>query len=205
MAKPKDISNELKAFDIENKQDGQVLAGIDEAGRGPLAGPVVCACVVFSDEVVIPYVNDSKKLSEKRRNLLFDEINEKALSVSVGICDQSIIDDINILNATKKAMREAINSLSLTPDILFVDAVNIDGIDIPQKAIIKGDAKSFSIAAASIIAKVTRDRMMIEFDSKYPGYSFSSHKGYGTKAHYEALRKLGPCEIHRKTFLKTLH
>lgn len=205
MAKPKDISSELKAFDLENKISSQVLAGIDEAGRGPLAGPVVCACVVFSDDVIIPYVNDSKKLSEKRREELFDEIKEKAISVGVGICDEKIIDEINILNATKRAMQEAVNSLSVTPDILFVDAVSLDEVMIPQKAIIKGDAKSFSIAAASIIAKVTRDRMMKEYDEIYPGYNFSSHKGYGTKAHYEALRELGPCEIHRKTFLKTLH
>lgn len=203
MAKPKDITPELKAFDLG--YSAGLVAGIDEAGRGPLAGPVVCACVVFDRETVIPYVNDSKKLSAKRRDLLFDEIYEKAKCVGVGIADNNLIDEINILNATKLAMIEAVNALSEKPDIILIDAVKLDGISIPQESIIKGDAKSFAIAAASIIAKVTRDRMMADFDEEYPGYGFSSHKGYGTKAHYEALKSLGKCPIHRNTFLKTLH
>lgn len=205
MPSPKDITLETTAFDAMYRKEGNVLAGMDEAGRGPLAGPVVCACVVFDEDCIIPFVNDSKKLSAKRRELLFDEIYKKAISIGVGIADNKLIDEINILNATKKAMADAVKALSVTPDIILVDALTIDEIKIPQEGIVKGDAKSFSIAAASIIAKVIRDRMMAEFDKVYPGYNFSSHKGYGTKAHYEALREHGPCEIHRRTFLKTMH
>lgn len=205
MPNPKDITGETRAFDAEYRSDGLILAGMDEAGRGPLAGPVVCACVVVSADCEIPYVNDSKKLSAKRRDMLFEEIMNKADSVGIGIADNNLIDDINILNATKRAMADAVNDLSIKPDIILVDALTIPEIQIHQEGIVKGDAKSFSIACASIIAKVTRDRMMMEYDKAYPGYNFTAHKGYGTKAHYEALRNLGPCEIHRKTFLKTMH
>lgn len=205
MPNPKDITPETKAFDARFRGNGLVLAGMDEAGRGPLAGPVVCACVVVNADCEIPYVNDSKKLSAKRRDMLFDEIMTKADAVGIGIADNFLIDEINILNATKRAMADAVNDLSVKPDIILVDALTIPEIKIHQEGIVKGDAKSFSIACASIIAKVTRDRMMMEYDGIYPGYNFTSHKGYGTKAHYEALRNLGPCEIHRKTFLKTMH
>lgn len=182
------------------------ICGIDEAGRGPLAGPVVAGAVVLPKDCRILYINDSKKLSEKRREELFDIINEKAVSVGVGIVDAQRIDEINILQATYEAMRTAINNLSVTPDILLNDAVTIPGIadSIMQVPIIKGDAKSMTIGAASIIAKVTRDRMMYEYDKLYPGYDFSKHKGYGTKAHIEAIRNLGPSPIHRLTFLKNI-
>lgn len=184
----------------------QYICGIDEAGRGPLAGPVVAGAVILPKDCRILYINDSKKLSEKRREELFEIINEKAISVGVGIVDSKRIDEINILQATYEAMRTAINNLSETPDILLNDAVTIPGIDdgITQVPIIKGDAKSISIAAASIIAKVTRDRMMSEYDELYPGYSFAKHKGYGTKLHMEAIRQLGPSPIHRLTFLKNI-
>lgn len=205
MPKPVDHTPELIAFDKEYRRDGIVLAGMDEAGRGPLAGPVVCACVVFDEGVLIPYVNDSKKLSEKRREDVYEKIMEKARCVGIGIADNRRIDEINILNATKEAFKDAINSLGEKPDIILADAIEIDGVDIKQVPIVKGDAKSFSIAAASIVAKVTRDRIMQEFDITYPGYNFKGHKGYGTAAHYEALRNLGPCPIHRNSFLKKVH
>ena len=182
------------------------VCGIDEAGRGPLAGPVVAGAVVLPKDCRILYINDSKKLSEKRREELFDIINEQAISVGIGIVDAQRIDEINILQATYEAMRTAINNLNVTPDILLNDAVTIPGIadNIMQVPIIKGDAKSMTIGAASIIAKVTRDRMMYEYDKLYPGYDFSKHKGYGTKAHMEAIRNLGPSPIHRLTFLKNI-
>ncbi len=200
MAKPVDVTPELKLFDDIYRDKYGFVAGIDEAGRGPLAGPVVCACVMFDEDIIIPYVNDSKKLSPKRRDILYEEIKNSAKSVGIGIADNELIDKINILNATKYAMSCAVNSMEAVPDILLIDAVEID-TKIPQVSLIKGDTKSFSIAAASIIAKVTRDRIMLEYDLEYPGYGFSSHKGYGTRVHYEALNNLGPCKIHRKTFL----
>lgn len=177
------------------------IAGIDEVGRGPFAGPVVTACVILPKECDILYLNDSKKVSEKKREALYDEIMEKAVSVSFGIMSNEVIDDINILQATYKAMREAINNMSVKPDILLNDAVTIPGVNIKQVPIIKGDAKSASIAAASIVAKVTRDRMMVELDEKYPGYGFAKNKGYGTGEHIKALKELGPCEIHRRSFI----
>lgn len=180
------------------------ICGIDEAGRGPLCGPVVAGAVVLPKDLRIMYINDSKKLSEKRREELFDIIQKEAVSVGVGIVDAARIDEINILNATYEAMRQAVNNLSVKPDILFNDAVTIPQFDIRQLPIIKGDAKSISIAAASIIAKVTRDRMMCEYDEMYPGYGFAKHKGYGTKQHIEALKELGMSPIHRKTFLKNI-
>ena len=177
------------------------ICGIDEAGRGPLAGPVVAGAVVLPKGCRILYVNDSKKLSEKKREMLYDVILNEAVSVGVGIVSPERIDEINILNATYEAMREAINNLTVKPDILLNDAVTIPGVDIEQVPIIKGDAKSLSIASASIIAKVTRDRLMYHYDELYPKYGFAKHKGYGTKFHTDVLKEIGPCPIHRKTFI----
>ncbi len=178
------------------------ICGIDEAGRGPLAGPVVAAAAVLPKDCQIFYLNDSKKLSEKKRDLLFDEIKEKAVAYGIGIVSPQVIDEINILQATYEAMRQAISQLNLIPEILLNDAVTIPGVDIMQVPIVKGDAKSVSIAAASILAKVTRDRMMMEHDQIYPEYGFAKHKGYGTAAHIAALKEYGPCPIHRRTFIK---
>lgn len=182
------------------------VAGVDEVGRGPLAGPVLAACVVLPENWDIPGLDDSKKLSEKKRNEMFDIISDRALAIGIGIADNNTIDEINILNATKQAMRQAVSqaqtSLGAAIGHILVDAVTIDGIDNPQTPIIKGDAKSISIAAASIIAKVTRDNMMKEYAVTYPGYAFESNKGYGTKAHYQGIHEHGITPIHRKTFLK---
>ena len=178
------------------------ICGIDEAGRGPLAGPVVAAAVVLPKDCRILYLNDSKKLSEKKRDLLFDQIREKAVAYGIGMAGPGRVDEIKILRATYEAMRQAVEKLGIVPDILLNDAVTIPGLDITQVPIVKGDAKSVSIAAASILAKVTRDRMMAEYDKQYPVYGFAKHKGYGTAAHIEALRRHGPCPIHRMTFLK---
>ena len=178
------------------------ICGIDEAGRGPLAGPVVAGAVVLKKDAQILYLNDSKKLSEKRREELYLEIQEKAVSWAVGIAGPERIDEINILQATYEAMREAVSKLSVPPDILLNDAVTIPGLDIPQVSIIKGDAKSVSIAAASVMAKVTRDHMMAQYGELYPQYGFAKHKGYGTAAHIAALKEFGPCPIHRRSFIK---
>jgi ribonuclease HII len=184
--------------------DCEYICGIDEVGRGPLAGPVVACAVVLPKDARILYVNDSKKLSEKRREELFDIITSEAVSFGIGVVDWKTIDEINILQATYEAMRQAINNLSVKPDILLNDAVTIPGVDIKQVPIIKGDAKSLSIASASIVAKVTRDRMMVEYDKTYPEYDFASNKGYGTAAHIAALKQFGATPIHRKTFIKNL-
>ncbi|XCP83725.1 ribonuclease HII [Roseburia hominis] len=181
--------------------DAAYICGIDEAGRGPLAGPVVAGAVILPRDCEILYLNDSKQLSAKQRDALYDEIMEKALYVGVGMAGPGRIDEINILQATYEAMRAAIQNLGVRPDILLNDAVTIPGVDIPQEAIIKGDAKSVSIAAASIIAKVTRDRLMIEYDKVLPQYGFAGHKGYGSAKHIEAIREFGPTPIHRKTFI----
>ncbi|MBR6270708.1 MAG: ribonuclease HII [Lachnospiraceae bacterium] len=178
------------------------ICGIDEAGRGPLAGPVVAAACILPKDVTILFLNDSKKLSEKRRENLFDEIIAKAVSYGIGIVSEKDIDELNILQATYKAMRIAVSQLSVTPDILLNDAVRIPELDLRQVPIVKGDAKSVSIAAASVLAKVTRDRMMFEYDAQYPGYGFARHKGYGTAEHINAIKTIGPCEIHRRTFIK---
>ncbi len=180
------------------------ICGVDEAGRGPLAGPVAAGAVILPKDCEILYINDSKKLSAKKREELYDIIMERALAAAVGIVPPQRIDEINILQAAYEAMRIAINKLDIVPDILLNDAVTIPEVPIRQIPIIKGDAKSISIAAASILAKVTRDRIMDEYDTVYPGYGFASHKGYGTKMHIEAIRCLGPCEIHRKTFLGSI-
>mgnify|MGYP001141845532 CR=1 FL=1 len=184
------------------KQGIKFICGVDEVGRGPLVGPVVAAAVILPINYHLDGLNDSKKLSEKKRDELFDVIKEEALSYGIGIVSPERIDEINILQATYEAMREAVNKLSVKPDILLNDAVTIPGIDVKQIPIIKGDAKSLSIASASILAKVTRDRLMTEYDSLYPEYGFARHKGYGTKVHIEAIKEYGPCPIHRRTFIK---
>lgn len=178
------------------------ICGIDEVGRGPLAGPVVAAAVVLPKDKDIYYLNDSKQLSEKKREQLYEEIMEKAVAVGIGFADEQCIDEINILQADYVAMRKAISELTVTPDILLNDAVCIPEVDIKQESIIKGDTKSVSIAAASIVAKVTRDRFMVEMDKKYPGYDFAGNKGYGSEKHIQALKEIGPCEIHRRTFIR---
>ena len=170
-------------------------------GRGPFAGPVTAAAVILPKDQPILYLNDSKKLSEKKREELYDVILKQAVAVGIGMASPERIDEINILQATYEAMRMAIEELAIKPDILLNDAVTIPEVDIPQVPIIKGDAKSVSIAAASIVAKVTRDRLMREYDSVYPGYDFASNKGYGTKAHIEGLKRLGPSAIHRRSFI----
>ena len=180
------------------------ICGVDEAGRGPLAGPVAAGAVILPADVRILRLNDSKKLSPKVRDELFDEIKEKAIAWNVAVVSPARIDEINILQATYEAMREAIAGLSTVPGVLLNDAVSIPGISIRQVPIIKGDAKSLSIAAASILAKVTRDRMMEEYGRVYPEYGFEKHKAYGTAAPMDAIRRLGPCPIHRRTFLKNI-
>mgnify|MGYP000960967821 FL=1 len=188
--------------EFENKySDLGAVAGIDEAGRGPLAGPVVAAAVILPKDIFLPFLNDSKKVTEKRRDVLFDQIKQEALAYGIGIASNALIDEINILQATYEAMREAISKLNKTPDILLVDAVHIPGINIKQVGIVKGDAKSVNIAAASILAKVTRDRLMLEYDKIYPEYGFASNKGYGTAKHIEALKAYGACDIHRRSFI----
>ncbi|MBQ8184878.1 MAG: ribonuclease HII [Lachnospiraceae bacterium] len=182
--------------------DRGYICGIDEVGRGPLAGPVVAGAVILPADCEILYLNDSKKLSEKKRELLYDEIMEKAVAVGLGVISPARIDEINILQATYEAMRMAISNLKVRPDVLLNDAVTIPQVDIAQVPIIKGDAKSVSIAAASIIAKVTRDRMMVQYEELMPGYGFASNKGYGSAAHIQALKEIGPCSIHRRSFIK---
>ena len=182
--------------------DYSFICGIDEAGRGPLAGPVVAGAVILPKDCEILYLNDSKKLSAAKREELYDEIMEKAVAAAVGMASPARIDEINILQATYEAMREAISKLAVEPGILLNDAVTIPEMIIPQVPIIKGDAKSVSIAAASILAKVTRDRLMVEYDKVMPEYGFAGHKGYGSKEHIEAIKKYGPTPIHRKTFIK---
>ena len=177
------------------------ICGIDEAGRGPFAGPVVAGAVILPKDCNILYLNDSKKLSAKKREELFSVIKENAIAYSVGFASPKVIDAVNILQATYLAMREAINKLNVKPDILLNDAVVIPDVDIQQESIIKGDAKSVSIAAASIIAKVTRDHLMIELDKEYPEYGFAQNKGYGTAEHIEAIKQYGPCSIHRRSFI----
>lgn len=190
----------MSTFEEEYK-DYPYICGIDEVGRGPLAGPVVAGAVILPKDDMILYLNDSKKLSEKKREMLYDEIMNRAVATGIGMASPARIDEINILQATYEAMRMAIDNLKVRPDILLNDAVTIPQVDILQVPIIKGDAKSISIAAASIIAKVTRDRLMVEYDKVLPGYDFASNKGYGTKAHIAGLKELGPTPIHRRTFI----
>lgn len=196
-----------KLWKFENElfsQNYNLIAGIDEAGRGPLAGPVVAAAVILPKNELIWGINDSKKISEKRRNELYDVINKTAIDIGIGIVSNDIIDEINIFNATKLAMKKAILALKNKPDFLLIDALKLTDINIKQKELIKGDSLSVSIAAASIIAKVTRDRIVKEYEKIYSGYGFERHKGYGTKEHYEAIRKFGITPVHRKSFLKSL-
>jgi ribonuclease HII len=176
------------------------IAGVDEAGRGPLAGPVVAAAVILPDGLILPEVNDSKQLTEQKREELFDIIRAEAISVGVGIGDHNLIDSINILQATLSAMRDAVSQLTPAPDFLLIDGISSIQMNIAQRTVKQGDALSLSIAAASIIAKVTRDRMMLEYDALYPGYGFASHKGYGAASHQAAIAEIGPCPIHRKSF-----
>ena len=185
----------------ESDEGALVICGIDEAGRGPLAGPVAAGAVILPADHDILYLNDSKKLSAKKRDMLFEQIREEAVSWAVGLVEPARIDEINILQATYEAMRIAIGKLTARPDVLVNDAVTIPGVLIPQVPVIKGDAKCISIAAASILAKATRDRIMEEMDAKYPEYGFAKHKGYGTKEHMDAIREHGPCPIHRRTFI----
>ena len=184
--------------------DFDMICGIDEVGRGPLAGPVVAGAVILPKDCDILYLNDSKKLSEKVREALYDEIMEKAIATGIGMVSPQRIDEINILQATYEAMRMAISNLKIKPDLLLNDAVTIPEVNIKQVPIIKGDAKSASIAAASIIAKVTRDRLMVQYEEVLPGYGFASNKGYGSAAHIQALKNCGPTPIHRETFIKNL-
>ena len=193
-------------YENEAKAEGfQIVCGIDEAGRGPLAGPVCAAAVILPEGCVIEGVNDSKKLTEKKREALFDVIKEKALAYSIAVADEKEIDEINILQATYLAMRRAFDGLDMKPDMALVDGNRDPGLGVATRTIVKGDANSMSIAAASILAKVTRDRFMLEMDEKYPEYKFAKHKGYGTKLHHEMLTEYGASEIHRKTFLKSFY
>lgn len=200
---------DMLEFEHKYREQGFMYpAGIDEAGRGPLAGPVVAAACILDPDNPILGLDDSKKLSEKKREKLFDEIREKALAFSVQRVEADVIDEINILEATKQCMRNCVAELlagDVKPDILLIDAVKLEGTGLEVVPIIKGDARSNSIAAASILAKVTRDRIMVEYDSQYPGYGFASHKGYGTAAHYAGIREHGMCPIHRRSFLKVIH
>lgn len=207
----KELARLAAMHEYENAHaDVRFIAGIDEAGRGPLAGPVVAACCILPKDAVILYLNDSKKVTALRREALLPEIKEKAIAYGIGIVDEKRIDEINILQADYEAMRIAVQKTSAmlqakgladAPGLLLNDAVTIPGVEIPQESIIKGDAKSVSIAAASILAKVTRDQLMEAYDAQYPEYGFARNKGYGTKEHIEALKRLGPCPIHRHSFI----
>lgn len=207
----KELARLAAMHEYENAHaDVRFIAGIDEAGRGPLAGPVVAACCILPKDAVILYLNDSKKVTALRREAMLPEIKEKAIAYGIGIVEEKRIDEINILHADYEAMRIALQQTSAmlqakgladAPGLLLNDAVTIPGVDIPQESIIKGDAKSVSIAAASILAKVTRDHLMEEYDALYPEYGFARNKGYGTKEHIEALKRLGPCPIHRRSFI----
>lgn len=197
------VSDKIKMLEYENKyylNGCKYIAGLDEVGRGPLAGPVVAAAVVFKKDFYIPEINDSKKLSEKKREQLYDIIKENALSYCIAFVDEKEIDELNILNATFKAFEKAVNGLTLVPDITLIDGNRCGEFPTPVETIIKGDSKSMSIAAASILAKVARDRYMTELDKQYPAYNFKKNKGYPTKEHTQAIIEYGPCPIHRLTF-----
>ncbi|MBR3882581.1 MAG: ribonuclease HII [Clostridia bacterium] len=196
--------NNLKAEELKlYERNIEYICGIDEAGRGPLAGPVVVGAVILPQDSFIEGVNDSKKISEKKRERIYDQIIEEAIAWSVGIVDEKTIDEINILNATKLGVKLALEGLKQKPDVIMVDALNnMDTLGIPYISVVKGDAKNYSIAAASIIAKVTRDRMMQEWDEVYPAYGFAKHKGYGTAEHIRVIKENGPCSIHRRSFIK---
>ena len=191
--------------EIKSERGEIVICGVDEAGRGPLAGPVCAAAVILPDGYEIPGLNDSKQLTDKKRRELFPIIKEQAIAYGIAMVDEKTIDEVNILNATFMAMKDAISQLSVRPDLALIDGNRETDFGLPVQTIVKGDSLSANIAAASILAKVTRDRFMLEMDEKYPQYGFATHKGYGTRAHYAALREFGPCPIHRRTFLKNLH
>lgn len=197
--------SEINLWEIESELPFELICGVDEAGRGPLAGPVCAAAVILPKGLVIPGLNDSKKLSDKRRRELFPIIQQEAVSFGVAFASQEEIDEINILQATFLAMRRAMEQLNPQPEFALIDGNRETDFGVPCKTVIKGDSLSANIAAASVLAKVTRDNWMMEAAEKYPGYGFEIHKGYGTKAHYAALEKLGPCPIHRRTFLKKLY
>lgn len=198
---------ELWTFEHEAMEQGyELICGVDEAGRGPLAGPVCAAAVILPKDLEIPGLNDSKKLTEKKREALYDIIMEQALSYGIAMATEQEIDEINILQATFLAMKRAVEALPMKPDFVLIDGNREPDLgDIPLKTIVKGDSRSANIAAASILAKVTRDRYMMELDGEYPQYNFAIHKGYGTQKHYEALREFGPCPAHRRTFLKKFY
>lgn len=197
--------SEINLWEIESELPFELICGVDEAGRGPLAGPVCAAAVILPKGLVIPGLNDSKKLSDKRRRELFPIIQQEAVSFGIAFASQEKIDEINILQATFLAMRRAMEQLNPQPEFALIDGNRETDFGVPCKTVIKGDSLSANIAAASVLAKVTRDNWMMEAAEKYPGYGFEIHKGYGTKAHYAALEKLGPCPIHRRTFLKKLY
>ena len=197
--------SEINLWEIESELPFELICGVDEAGRGPLAGPVCAAAVILPKGLVIPGLNDSKKLSDKRRRELFPIIQQEAVSFGIAFASQEEIDEINILQATFLAMRRAMEQLNPQPEIALIDGNRETDFGVPCKTVIKGDSLSANIAAASVLAKVTRDNWMMEAAEKYPGYGFEIHKGYGTKAHYAALEKLGPCPIHRRSFLKKLY
>lgn len=197
--------SEINLWEIESELPFELICGVDEAGRGPLAGPVCAAAVILPKGLVIPGLNDSKKLSDKRRRELFPIIQQEAVSFGIAFASQEEIDEINILQATFLAMRRAMEQLNPQPEFALIDGNRETDFGVPCKTVIKGDSLSANIAAASVLAKVTRDNWMMEAAKKYPGYGFEIHKGYGTKAHYAALEKLGPCPIHRRSFLKKLY
>ena len=197
--------SELTMWEIEDSLDLNVICGVDEAGRGPLAGPVCAAAVILPKHLQIPGLTDSKKLSDKKRRELFPIIQEQAIAYGIGLSSEAEIDEINILQATFLAMRRALSQLSIRPEIALIDGNRETDFGLPVKTVVKGDSLSANIAAASILAKVTRDTMMVELAEQYPEYGFEIHKGYGTKAHYEALCTYGPCPIHRKSFLKKFY
>lgn len=199
------LHKELFDYDTELRKEYPVICGVDEAGRGPLAGDVYAAAVILNDSVLIDYLNDSKKISEKRRELLYDEVIAKADAYCVATASVQEIDELNILQATMLAMRRAVDGLGVKPDLALIDGNRLPQLDCKSRFVIHGDAVSASIAAASILAKVSRDRYMRELDEKYPEYCFSQHKGYGTKLHYEKIAEFGISEVHRKTFLKKLY
>ena len=198
----RDVKELLEYENLYQERGYKYIAGVDEVGRGPLAGPVATACVIMNLENLIDGVDDSKKLSEKKRDELYEKIIENAISYKISMRSAEEIDQYNILEATKLCMKDSIRNMEIKPDVVLIDAVKLDGLDVEICPIIKGDAKSYNIACASILAKVTRDRLMCEMDEKYPGYNFKKHKGYGTKEHISALKECGATPIHRRTFIK---
>ena len=197
--------SEHTMWEIEDSLGLRLICGVDEAGRGPLAGPVCAAAVILPEHLQIPGLNDSKKLTDKKRRELFPVIQEQAIAYGIGLASEQEIDEINILQATFLAMRRALDQLTVSPEIALIDGNRETDFGLPVKTVVKGDSLSANIAAASVLAKVTRDNIMVELAQQYPEYGFEIHKGYGTKAHYEALRTYGPCPIHRKTFLKKFY